>query len=115
MLHLAMRFMLEIVGLIAIGSTGYVAAGGGTAGVVAGVAAAVLFAVAWGRVAAPRAVNRLSLRSRQVAGSAMLLGVAAGLAWAGAPVAAALFGAGIVVNQLFLSSMDTDVAQYIAR
>ncbi len=115
MLNLAFRFVLELAGLAAIGFTAFVAAGGGAAGMVAALAAAMLFALAWGRIAAPRAANRLGLRSRQLAGSAMLLAAAVGLAWAGMPQAALAFALAVVANQLLLILRPSDPALFTDR
>jgi hypothetical protein len=108
--HLATRFALELVGLAAIGDAAFVAAAGGTAGLVAGVAAAVLFAIAWGRIAAPRADNRLAPRTRQLVGAGMLLAVAASLAWAGLPLPALAFAAAVGVNQVLLITRHAERA-----
>ena len=115
MLQLALRFILELAGLAAVGFTAFTAAGGGATGAVAGLAASVLFALAWGRIAAPRAANRLGPRSRQLAGCAMLLAAALGLAWAGMPLAAAVLALAVVVNQLFLIVRPPDPALYTDR
>ena len=113
--HLATRFALELAGLAAVGYAAFVAMGGGTAGLIAGIAAAVLFAVAWGRIAAPRANNRLAPRTRQLAGAGMLLAVAAALAWAGLPLLALAFGAAVVVNQVLLIALHAERAMDAAR
>ena len=115
MLNLAFRFILELAGLAAVAFTAFVAAGGGATGIVAGLAAAVLFGVAWGRIAAPRATNRLGLRSRQLAGCAMLLAAAGGLAWAGMPQAAVVFAIATMVNQLLLILRPSDPDLYTGR
>jgi hypothetical protein len=110
MLHLATRFALELAGLAAVGYAAFLALGGGTIGLVAGIAAAVLFAITWGRIAAPRANNRLAPRTRQLAGAAMLLAVAASLAWAGLPLAALAFAVAVVVNQVLLITRHAERA-----
>ena len=110
MLHLATRFALELVGLGAAGYVAFVAVGGGTAGLIAGIVAAVVFAIVWGRVAAPRANNRLAPRTRQLAGAGILLAAAASLAWAGLPLPALAFGAAVVVNQALLIARHAERA-----
>ncbi len=115
MLQLTIRFLLELVGVVAVGFTAFLAAGGTTAGVVAGVAAAVLFGLAWSRIAAPRAANRLGQQARQVVGCAMLLAAAVGLAWAGLPQAAVAYALAVVVNQLVLILRPADPALFIDR
>ena len=110
MLNLAIRFVLELTGLAAVGFTAFVAAGTGAIGVIAGLAAAVLFGIAWGRIAAPRARNRLDQRTRQLAGCTMLLVVAVGLAWSGTPVAAVGFALAVVANQALLLARPSDPA-----
>ena len=114
MFILAIRFLLELVGVAALTWWGIAVADGPLAAVLA-VAAPLTLIVAWGLVAAPKARNPLSLRARQLAGSAMLLVVAAAVALAGQPAAAALFGAAIVVDQALLVLVNPDVAALVAR
>ncbi len=115
MLNLAIRFVLELAGLAAIAFSAFTAVGGGTVGVIAGIAAAVLFGIAWGRIAAPRAQNGLTLRNRQLAGAGLLLAVAAWLAWAGLPFAALIFAAAVIANQALLIVLHADADLDAAR
>lgn len=97
----ALRFVLELAGILALAVWGYRTGSGDLRWALAILAPAVLI-VFWALVAAPRATNRLSQPARLVAGSVALLISAVLLFTAGEPVAALILGAAIVINTVAL-------------
>lgn len=107
--NLALRFLLELVGVAALAFVGAQAVDGAWRWVAAVAAPAAMIAL-WARVAAPKARNGLAPATRQLLGSAILLVVAATLAVSGAPAVAVVYGAAIVVNTALLRRLGaTDV------
>lgn len=101
----AFRFVIELVGIGALGYWGLQAAGDGVAWTALAVGAPLALIVVWAIVVAPNATNPLSQRQRDVIGTALLLGTAVALANAGQPTAAAVFGAAVVVNWALLAAL----------
>ena len=101
--NLALRFLLELAGIVALGWWGFHAADG-PAGVVLGVGAPVALILVWGLVVAPRARYPQSPRFRLVAGTALLEATALALAAAGATLAALALGAVVLVNAIGLAA-----------
>jgi uncharacterized protein DUF2568 len=100
--NLALRFAVELLGVAALGSWGYQAAGGGPAGFLLAVGAAVALIAVWAVVVARNADNALTQPQRDVIGTGLLLLSATALFAAGQPTAAVAFGAVVVVNWLLL-------------
>ena len=85
MLLLAIRFLLELAGLAALGVIGASTPGGTLPRVVLGLGLPLALGIVWGLVVAPKARSGLSQRTRQGIGTALLVGVSLALALAGQP------------------------------
>jgi membrane protein YdbS with pleckstrin-like domain len=97
-LNAVLRFVLELVGVVALGIWGWTVAGDSPLRLLVALAAAQALIVVWALLIAPRSRGPLEPRTRFVVGSALLL-VAAGALWAaGYPAAAGIFAVLSVVN-----------------
>jgi len=110
MLLLAVRFLVELLGLGALALVGATAPSNAVWRVVLGVGAPLAFAVVWGLVAAPKAKNNLPLRARSLIGTLLLLGVAALIAMAVQPGWGIVFAAVVVVDQALILVFNLDDA-----
>ncbi len=115
MLHLATRFLLELIGVAAAAYAGWSLAAASTLQPVAAVGAASVLIAAWALIAAPKARNPLAPRTREVIGTGFLLLVAGALAWAGQPAAAAAFAAAVALNQVLLIALEPDASAIAAQ
>jgi hypothetical protein len=102
-LNLALRFFLELAGILALAWWGFHAADG-PAGIALGLGAAAVLIVAWGLFIAPRARYPQSPAFRLVVGTVLLEGTAAALLAAGAVAAGVVLGALVAVNALGLAA-----------
>ena len=102
--NLALRFLLELAGLAALGYVGFQLLDGPARWVTA-VAAPSLLAVAWALVVAPNASNGLAPSVRERIGSALLLAVALCVAGAGQPQLATVFAALVLLNTVLLVTL----------
>jgi membrane protein YdbS with pleckstrin-like domain len=97
-LNAALRFVLELVGIVALGIWGWTAPGDSPLRFVLAVGALLALIVVWAVLIAPRSRSPLEPKTRFVVGSGLLL-VAAGALWAaGFPAAAGSFAVLNVVN-----------------
>lgn len=102
----AFRFVVELVGVGALGYWGLLqAAGDGIARIALAVGAPLALILIWAIVVAPNATNPLSQPQRDVIGTALLLVAALALAAAGHPIAAVVFGAAVVANWALLAAL----------
>lgn len=101
MFNLAIRFALELAGVVAVGYVGYqlVPSGWRLMGAIAGAAALVAL---WGTFLAPRANSPIPLGARELIGTVLLLAVAAAVALSGQLWLGLGFAALLVVNQSML-------------
>jgi hypothetical protein len=99
--NLALRFLLELAGLVAVGYVGFQLVEGPARWVTAFAAAAAL-AVTWMLVVAPKAANGIPLSVRELIGSALLLAVALGLGLIGQSQPAVVLATLVVVNTILL-------------
>lgn len=104
--NLVLRFVVELLGVAAIGYWGFSALDGMPWQLVAGIGAPLLLIVTWWLVVAPNADNALAPRTRELIGTGLLLVAAAALAWAGQPAPAAVLAATVIVNQALLIAID---------
>lgn len=100
--NLALRFLLELSGMAAVGHAGFHATHGPARWVLA-IAAPVALAVFWALVVAPKATNVLTPSTREIIGSLALVCAAGALALTGHPRLALVFGALVVLNQVLLA------------
>jgi hypothetical protein len=97
--NVALRFLLELAGLIAVVWWALHAADGG-AGWALAIVAAVVFIAVWGLFVAPRARYPQRPRVRLVAGTLILLVAALLLAAGGAVVAGAVLASLVALNAI---------------
>jgi Protein of unknown function (DUF2568) len=100
MLALAVRFIVELLGVVAIAYWGWQAGPEGIGRIALAVAAAAALIVVWAFVVAPKAANPLSQSVRDLVGTVLLLVAAAALAAGGGPRVAVIFAAVVVVDWL---------------
>jgi hypothetical protein len=115
LVNLAVRFVVELLGVGALGYWGVGVSHEPLVQVLLGVGAPLLLIVTWARVVAPKAVNPLRPQVRVAIGTVLLLVAAGALGVAGQPVAAALLAAVVLLNQLFLVVLGSDVPPAIAH
>jgi hypothetical protein len=101
MLTLAVRFVLELIGVGAVVAWG-LSFEESPWRVALAIVAPLALIVIWRLVVAPRAVNPLGQRTRQLLGSVILLLAAGAVATTGTPLAAGLFAVAVIANQLLL-------------
>jgi len=97
-LALALRFLLELVGFVAVG----VVAATATGQPLAGIAASIAVIAVWAVVAAPKARNPLRQPQRDLVGTSILIVAAVGLVLVGLPLAGIVFGVAVVANAAHL-------------
>ncbi len=103
---LAIRFLVELWGVIALG---YVGANTGTDPgwrLVLGLGAPALLLVVWALLVAPKARNPVPHRLREVIGTALLVFVAAALAGAGQPGWGTALAALTIVDQILILGLN---------
>ena len=98
---LAVRFLIEVIGIGAVGYWGFQAVDG-TGRVALGLGAALALIVVWALVVAPKATNPLTQTQRDLIGTGLLLIAAAALAMAGQPAIALAFAVVVVIDWLIL-------------
>jgi|SRR6188768_1414367 uncharacterized protein DUF2568 len=111
MAALAMRFFVEVLGIVAVAFWGWQTGPDGIGRIALAVGAAVALIVVWGFVVAPKADNPLRQQARDIIGTVLLLVAAAGLAAAGQPQLALVFAVVIVVDWLALVVIAPDAHQ----
>ena len=101
MFTLAIRFALELVGIVTAGYLGYQLAPSGwrPLGAISG---AIALATTWGLFLAPKASSPIPMSSRELIGTALLLAVAGALALSGQLWWGLGFAALLVANQAAL-------------
>ena len=102
---LAVRFIVELIGVAAVGYWGWQTGPDGMGRVALAVGAAVAFIVVWAFVVAPKAQNGLAQPVRDVIGTALLLLAAGGLAAAGEPRFAVVFASVVVIDWLAMVAL----------
>ena len=107
--NLAIRFIVEVFGVGALGYWGFQASSSGPARIALGIGAPLALVVVWAIVVAPTAGNALSRSERNAIGTALLAATAVALAAAGQPLVAVVFGAVVVLNWLILVTLGPDV------
>ncbi len=100
--NLALRFIVELAAVGAVGYWGFTHTGLGLGRIVLGIGAPLALIIVWSLVIAPDAANPLSQPQRDVIGTALLVLAAGAVAAAGYPTAAVVFGAVVVVNWIAL-------------
>ena len=98
--NLALRFIVELIGVGALGFAAYQLPLDGIARIAVTLAAPLALIVAWAIVVAPNARNALTQPQRDALGSGLLVLVAVALAGAGQPTTGLVFGVVVVANWL---------------
>ncbi len=106
--NLVLRFLLELIGIAAVGYAAFQASDSTILRVIAAVAAPVVLIGAWALIVAPNADNALSQPVRDLVGTGLLLLVAGALGLAGQPTAAAWFAGVVLVNTALLVVFGQD-------
>jgi hypothetical protein len=101
-LNLAVRLIVELLGVVFVGFWGLSASDDTAIGIVLGIGAVVAFAVVWGLFLAPTATRGLTKRQKDVIGTIVLLVAAVALALAGQPLIASLYAIVVLVNAVVL-------------
>jgi hypothetical protein len=96
----ALRFLLEIAGIVSVGYWGFSATDHPVARLVLALGAPLLLIAVWAVAVAPAATNPIPQHLRFLLGTGLLLLAAFGLRAAGQPTAAAGFAVLVVVNTL---------------
>ena len=107
-LNAALRFLLELCALVALGYGGYEAGGGTTVRVVLATGLPLAAAVLWGTFVAPKAPVHPPAAIRLALEILVLGGGAAALAAAGRTVLAAALAAGVALNLVLLRALHLD-------
>ena len=111
MAALAIRFIVELLGIIAVASWGWQTGPEGIGRIALAVGAVVALIAVWAFVVAPKADNPLSQEVRDVIGTGLLLLAAAGLATAGRPQLALIFAAIVIVDWVAMVTIGQDAGQ----
>ena len=102
MLFLAIRFLVEVLGLIGLGYWGVTAPVDTPWRIGLGIGAPLVLAIVWALVVAPNADNPLPLRARELIGTALLVLVAGMLVPAGQPGWGIALAAVVIVDQALI-------------
>lgn len=102
--NLALRFLLELCALVALGYWGVHTGDGLLLKLGLALGALLLFAVAWGTFAALKAPVHLPRLVKAALGLVFLEIAAVALAIAGQPILAAIFGVIVLINALLLAA-----------
>ena len=108
---LAIRFIVELLGIVAVAYWGWQTGPEGIGRIALAVAAAAALIVVWAFVVAPKADNPLSQPARDIIGTVLALVAAAGLAVAGQPQLALVFAVVVVSDWLVLVVIGPDASQ----
>jgi hypothetical protein len=106
MANLALRFLLELCALVALGYWGFKAGGSPITKLALGVGAPLLAAVVWGTFVAPRAAVPAPGLLRLVLELAVFGSAAAALYAAGRPALAWALGVLYVINRVLINSTN---------
>ena len=108
---LAIRFIVELLGIVAVAYWGWQSGPEGVGRIALAVGAAVALIVVWSFVVAPKADNPLSQQARDIIGTVLLVVAAAGLAVAGQPRLALIFAVVVIVDWLALVVIGPGASQ----
>jgi hypothetical protein len=114
-LNLAVRLIVELLGVLFVGYWGLNASDDTATGVVLAVGAVIVFAVVWGLFLAPTADRGLSKRQKDVIGTIVLLVAALALAVAGQSVVALVYAIVVLVNAVALWLLGDKVDRALTR
>jgi Protein of unknown function (DUF2568) len=113
--NLAARFLLELVGIGAVGYWGYQAVDGMPARIGLAAGGVVALVAVWALVSAPKATNAIGQDVRIIIGSGVLLLAAGALAAAGHPTLAQVLAGAIIINTVLLFALGHELADALPR
>jgi hypothetical protein len=108
MLLLAIRFAVEVLGVIGLGYLGATVPAGFAPRLALGIGAPLALLAVWSLVVAPKARNPIPVRARELIGTALLVAVALALALAGQPGWGAGLAAIATADQILILAFDAD-------
>jgi hypothetical protein len=108
-LNLAIRFVVELLGVGFVGYWGLNASDDTRIGVLLAIGAMVIVGVVWGLFLAPTATRGLSKVQKDVVGTGVLLVAAGALALAGQPMIALAYAIVVLVNAVVLWRLGGEV------
>lgn len=100
--NLAVRFIVELVGVGAIGYGGFTASVPGAARLLLGIGGPLVVTGVWALLIAPSATSPLTQPQRDLVGTGVLLVAAGALALAGQPAIALGYAVVVVVNWMLM-------------
>jgi hypothetical protein len=106
--NLALRFITELAGIVALGYVGFQISDSTTIRVIATVGFPLLVILGWAVVAAPNAANGLSQAQKDVIGTLLLLLAALALGLAGQARLAIALGVVVLANTTLLFALGDD-------
>lgn len=106
--NLALRFILEVLGIAALAYAGFQVPGNGLIRAVVTIGAPLVFVVFWALVVAPNTANGLSQAQKDVIGTVLLVVAAIALGFAGQLGLAVAFGIVVLVNAVLLFLIGED-------
>ena len=113
MAALAVRFLVEVIAIGAVGYWGYQAIDDGVGRIALAVAAVAAFIVVWGTLIAPKATIPLTQPQRDLVGTGVLLLAAGALTVAGQPGFALAFAAVVVIDWLAMIALGREAVSTV--
>ena len=113
MAALAVRFLVEVIAIGAVGYWGYQAIDDGVGRIALAVAAVAAFIVVWGTLIAPKATNPLTQPQRDLVGTGVLLLAAGALTVAGQPGFALAFAVVVVIDWLVMIALGREAVSTV--
>jgi len=113
MATLAIRFLVELIGIGAVGYWGFQSVDNTLGRLALGIGAAIALIVFWGLLIAPKATNPLTQPQRDLIGTGVLLLAAAALAVAGQPGLAVVFAAVVVIDWLIMIALGPSAVDVV--
>jgi hypothetical protein len=107
--NVALRFVLELIGVGFAGYWGYQQANGAQLRLIFAVVSAVVVVAIWGAFIAPTAASPLTRAQKNVVGTVVLLVTAVGMAVVGQPTVALVFGIAVLLNLALLFVLGDDL------
>jgi hypothetical protein len=106
--NLALRFVLELIGIGSLGYWGLQTGADDPGRVILAIGGPAAMIVLWAVVVAPKATNPLTQPQRDAIGTGLLMVAALALGLAGQPAIGAIFGTAVVLNWLLLMVFGRD-------
>jgi hypothetical protein len=113
MATLAIRFLIELIGIGAVGYWGFQAIDHELGRIALGIGAALALIVVWGLLIAPKATNPLTQPQRDLIGTGLLLLAAGALALAGQPGLALAFAAVVLIDWLIMIVLGPQAVEIV--